>query len=353
MILSKPPSCAAPAGMCGWRRISAARSKSRRRPIYDYLKRDRRWAQGNLQHARVLIAQGIRMPSRLHMAMGVMSYLSSPLWLLMLVVSALSLVPYGAPASDHTALLQLALATVILLYAPKLLALGIALRDPLAVRAHGGTGRLLRSVVWETLFATLFAPVVMLAHSWYVFSILLGIATGWGPQARDRPGVAAVVRDPPLLAAYPDRHGRSVSVVAFRARRSCLVSRRCWPGLLLTIPLVRLTSSLRLGMAAARRGLFLIPSETVKLPVLERAHRLLAAREQDARDFRRLVLEDSRVQNLHLAMLQESLPPPGLPPERLAELAAAAKRRDTAGFTRADWIALLSDPGSIALASSA
>ena len=97
-----------------------------------------------MQHARVLIAQGLRMPSRLHMLMGVMSYLASPLWLLMLVVSAFSLVPYGAPADpvDHAALLQLTGATLILLYAPKLLALGIVLRDPASVRNQGGTGHL-------------------------------------------------------------------------------------------------------------------------------------------------------------------------------------------------------------------
>ncbi len=322
--------------------------------IYDYLKRDRRWAQGNMQHARVLIAQGIRTPSRLHMAMGVMSYLASPLWLLMLVVSALSLVPYGAPAdaADHAALLQLAAATVILLYAPKLLALGIVLRDPAAVRAHGGTGQLLRSVLWETLFATLFAPVVMLAHSWYVFSILLGIATGWGPQARNDRALPLwfVIRRYWLHTAI----GMGGTYLLWRFAPDDLA----WytpllAGLLLTIPLVRLTSSLRLGMAAARRGLFLIPSETVKLPVLERAHRLLAAQAPEAKDFRRLVLDDSRVQSLHLTLLQERLPPRELPPEKLAELAAAAKRRDTAGFSRADWIALLSDPGSIALASSA
>ena len=113
---------------------------------YDYLKRDRRWAQGNLQHARVLMAQGIPLPSRLHMLMGVMSYLSSPLWLTMLVVSGLSLVPYGvtADAVDRAALLQLAAATLILLYAPKLLAMGVVLRDSAAVRAHGGMGALLR-----------------------------------------------------------------------------------------------------------------------------------------------------------------------------------------------------------------
>ena len=45
----------------------------------DYLIRDRRWCQGNLQHLRIVFAQGLTLPSRLHLAMGIMSYLSSPL----------------------------------------------------------------------------------------------------------------------------------------------------------------------------------------------------------------------------------------------------------------------------------
>ena len=318
--------------------------------IYDFLKRDRRWAQGNLQHARVLIAQGIRFPSRLHMVMGVMSYLSSPLWLLMLIVSATALVPYGISGSDNLALLQLVLATLILLYAPKFLALGIALREKENRRAHGGAGPLLRSVLGECLFATLFAPVVMLAHSWYVISILMGIATGWGSQTRDD-----------------------------RALPLWFVIRRYWPhtligigagfllwrwapgdfywfmplllGLWLAIPLARVTSSLRLGEAAARQKWFLVPSETLKLPVLERAHRLRAAGQEDSRDFRRLVLEDESVRRLHLAMLMEALPAVECSREKLMALADAARRNETKGFSRADWIALLSDPDAIAAAS--
>jgi membrane glycosyltransferase len=318
--------------------------------VYDYLKRDRRWAQGNLQHARVLIAQGIPLPSRLHMVMGVMSYLSSPLWFLMLVVSGFSMGP-PQDLADHAALLQLVVATLILLYAPKLLAMGVALSDSTMVKAHGGPGALLRSVFWELLFATLFAPMVMLAHSWYVFSLLMGISTGWGSQVRD---------DRALPLWFVIRHYWAPTLIgvggAFLLWRfapgALLWYAPLLLGLLLTIPLVRLTSSLRLGEIARRRGLFLTASETLKLPVLERAHRLLAANQEDGRDFRRLVLEDEAVRRLHLSMLREALPPPVLPPEKLAELAAAARRRDTAGFSRTDWIALLSDPDSIAAASS-
>ena len=277
-----------------------------------------------------------------------------PLWLTMLVVSGLSLVPYGVTADDvdRAALLQLAAATLILLYAPKLLAMGVTLRDSAAVRAHGGMGALLRSVFWELAFATLFAPAVMLAHSWYVFTLLLGIATGWGSQVRNDRALPLwfVIRRywPHTLI------GVGTTALLWRFAPGDLA----WyapllAGLLLTIPLVWLSSSFRLGEIAAQRGLFLTASETLKLPVLERAHRLLAAHQEEGHDYRRLVLEDAGVRDLHLAMLQESLPPPTLPPEKLAALAAAAKRRDTAGFSRSDWIALLSDPQSIAEASSA
>jgi membrane glycosyltransferase len=318
--------------------------------VYDFLKRDRRWAQGNLQHARVLVAQGIRLPNRLHMVVGVMSYLSSLLWFLMLIVSAVALVPYQVSAVDKLALLQLVLATVILLYAPKFLAVGIALRHTETVRAHGGTGAVLRSVLYESLFSTLFAPIVMLSHSWYVISILLGISTGWGAQARD---------DRALPLWFVIRHywvhtmiGAGCTWLLWRFMPGDLP----WYALLLlglwlAIPLVRVTSSFRLGAWAARRGLFLVPSETVKLPVLERAHELRADAGEDDRDFRQLVLEDDAVRRLHLAMLQESPAMPDYSRDKLEALADAARRKETKSFSRADWVALLSDPQTIASAS--
>src|SRR5690606_16217355 len=58
--------------------------------VIDFAKRDRRWCQGNLQHLRVLVAGGLRPVSRLHLLMGVMSYVSSPLWLAMLVIGLLA-----------------------------------------------------------------------------------------------------------------------------------------------------------------------------------------------------------------------------------------------------------------------
>ena len=52
--------------------------------LIDVAVRDRRWAQGNLQHMKIIGTAGLSFTSRLHLGIGIMSYLSSPLWLFML-----------------------------------------------------------------------------------------------------------------------------------------------------------------------------------------------------------------------------------------------------------------------------
>ena len=50
--------------------------------LISYAVRDRRWCQGNLQHARLLFTPGLHLVNRLHLGMGVMSYVTAPLWML-------------------------------------------------------------------------------------------------------------------------------------------------------------------------------------------------------------------------------------------------------------------------------
>src|SRR3546814_17087193 len=51
--------------------------------LLDAAARDRRWAQGNIQHLAVIGTRGLAWPNRAPLALGVMSYLSSPPWLLL------------------------------------------------------------------------------------------------------------------------------------------------------------------------------------------------------------------------------------------------------------------------------
>jgi membrane glycosyltransferase len=103
--------------------------------ISEYAKRDRRWCLGNLQHVRLLAAKGLCPVSRVHMAAGALSYLASPIWLALLLLttfealravyledpSARSLFP-AWPFAEHVDLLGLFLVAMAMLLLPKLLA---------------------------------------------------------------------------------------------------------------------------------------------------------------------------------------------------------------------------------------
>lgn len=303
------------------------------------------------------------MPSRLHMATGIMSYLASPLWLLLLVVSGLEMfLPSGIEPFTYfgrrpeltlmvpqaVPLLQLTIATLMLLYAPKLLALVVLLTQPEAVKEHGGVAGVLGSVLLESVFATLFAPVAMLSHSWFLLNILIGRATGWTTQTRSDRALPfwLVLKNFWWHALI----GMGATYALYRyARESLPWFLPLLIGLILTVPLVEITSSLRLGEALARLKTFLVPSETTAIPVLKRAEQLVSAYSAAgaASDYRNLVLEDPSVMALHLKLLREAPPEIEMPRAQLAALADAARRRDTGSFSRHDWLALLSDPESL------
>ena len=54
--------------------------------LVDHLIRDRRWCQGNLQHLWLIFARKLPFSVRMHLFMGIMAYLGSPLWFLFLVL---------------------------------------------------------------------------------------------------------------------------------------------------------------------------------------------------------------------------------------------------------------------------
>jgi membrane glycosyltransferase len=244
---------------------------------------------------------------------------------------------------SHTAeLVILVLATLILLYTPKFLAVIALLSDATATRIHGGTRHVVFSVLWECLFSTLMAPIVMLQHSWYVFSILMGISTGWGSQQRT---------DRALPLAFAARQFAPHTLVGLGATIVLWNTHSFgWfvpllAGLLLSIPLVILSSSPLLGRLSRIDKLFLVPSETRGLAVLDRAHALAAGHENLSQDARQLVLDNAQVRDLHLALLAGTPPPDDR--HRLGILLDFARRRETAAFSRDDWALLLSDSESL------
>ncbi len=168
--------------------------------LIDFAIRDRRWAQGNLQHSRVLFAHGLHWCSRVHMAMGIMAYVSALVWFLFLII-ALSLTLQSIytlpqyftddfslfpkwPMQDPERSLRLLIMTLGVLLLPKVFAYVLAVMDPKLRRGFGGAAILFAGLLVETVLSSLFAHIMMLLQSSAVIDVFRGRDSGWKPQRR-------------------------------------------------------------------------------------------------------------------------------------------------------------------------
>lgn len=236
--------------------------------LLDYARRDRRWTQGNLQHLRLLAAPGLHGLSRLHFVMGAMAFLSSLLWLAVLLLGSLDAVLRAQrqvayfvhpeqlfplwPQARPELIAALFATTLGLLLLPKLLGLLLALVS--RPEAFGGRLRLLASALLEALAAVLLAPVMMVFHSAFVLGVLTGTRVEWGSQAREgrmvRWNDALRHTAPALLLGTLWAAG-----VGWLAPALLWWLSPIWGGLLLAPLLARLSGSRRPAEALARLGL--------------------------------------------------------------------------------------------------
>ena len=138
-----------------------------------HLRRDRRWSQGNLQHLRLIATSGLHPSSRLHLMAGIQSYLSAPIWLLLVALT-------GSGAVHATAAVIFPLLGVLAaLLAPKLAAV-LARRD---LRRFIWRRQIVLRALWtELALTTLFAPISMVRRTGFVLAVLSGRAQSWVPS---------------------------------------------------------------------------------------------------------------------------------------------------------------------------
>ena len=276
--------------------------------VIDYAARDRRWAQGNLQHLGLLPMRGLHWLSRIHLITGVLSYATSPIWLVVLAVSSIivcldalegfqyfspgsyTLFP-SWPESRATEIVALLTVTLVVLLMPKVMGAVLALVKPNLRRGFGGTGRILLGVLVEQIFSTLLAPAMMVFHTTFVVTTLAGKPVHWNTQERGDRGIG-------FLEALNRHKWQILLGVSWGAILLAITPRYFWwmtpilAGLILSVPLTMLTSRASVGQWMRRRGLLLTPEETEppnelsvlpeRVALMERAVQAPAEAEQPA-----------------------------------------------------------------------
>ncbi len=291
--------------------------------LLDFARRDRRWCQGNLQHARILGTKGLHWMSRVHLMMGIMGYVSVLLWLLFLaaafyvtILAQQTPAQYFSGGAQSYALFptwpvrnlererELLMWTLTLLLLPKIFGYLVAVSGP-ERKAFGGVAALTAGLFIETLFSSLIAHIFMALQSAAIVEVLLGRDSGWKPQRRDDSSLPASV-----IMHYHLGHmliGVSIGVLASATSMSLFL----WTlpaalGLTLSGPISALTAKRSWGKGLARLGLLQIPEEASPPPIalLTHACQEALAREISRREAITRLADNAPLLRLHKELIQ-------------------------------------------------
>ena len=244
--------------------------------LSDMLTRDRRWCAGNLQHFWFLFAREIEMGSRLQIWIGLMGYLCSPLWLMMLLAGSfgayfrmrflmLSADPQDLGAATYSNSVPLVVMTLVLLFLPRIL--GILTILPRA-RQFGGMFRMLISALLENIMSILMAPVLMMFHTLFVLLTMLGLQIKWNTQNRTDRGLS--IGHCLKLYGWLTVLGVGTYLVSY----DFLGNESLWltpifAGWIFAPFLAWVTSGSGLGLLMKKLGLFITPEEVNTPPELQ------------------------------------------------------------------------------------
>ncbi|MEM1447236.1 MAG: glucans biosynthesis glucosyltransferase MdoH [Planctomycetota bacterium] len=325
--------------------------------LVDYAIRDQRWCQGNMQHIRLVFTRGYKWMSRIHLGMGVMSYLASPLWLAFMLLGLMAVVVGGEVNYDPFApfgpfLIGVTLFTVVMLMLliPKFYAVCLVLQRPDVMRAHGGELQAVIGAIIEVGISILIAPLMMVYHTTFVINTLLGRSVKWNAQQRDE---AAVGWDDAARNHWKHTVGGLVAagLIAWLAPSLFLWALPVLIGLIVSIPVSVLLSSVSVGNWLRTKRLLMIPEEHDKPKVL-RLHQTALRRTQAVADAvadehpMDRVVRDPAFNRFHLATLASNREPF----ESTVNVAAALEQAQEAGLPnldRAEQVAILSNPHAL------
>ncbi|MEQ1840822.1 MAG: glucans biosynthesis glucosyltransferase MdoH, partial [Verrucomicrobiales bacterium] len=233
--------------------------------IIESAQRDRRWCQGNLQHGMLLFARELRGKTRVHLANGILGYVSSPLWLIFMTIAfwrayVEGLGTYVVEGSGPRGIAVLVL-TMVLLFSPKILCLIDLVFDRERLRGFGGFLNAVTGAIVETFFSALIAPVMMVFHTRFVIWNIIGKTVGWSAQRRGAQGTSW----DEAISVHGVQTLMGVGIGIFTALTNPTLFFWLAPvlaGLWFSIPVSVWTSQLSIGLAAKREKLFLAPEET-------------------------------------------------------------------------------------------
>ncbi|MBA5775912.1 glucans biosynthesis glucosyltransferase MdoH [Stappia sp. F7233] len=230
--------------------------------LLEFIRRDLRWCQGNLQYLKLLNLKNLKLTSRIQLILAILMFVSSPAWLVFMVLAATLAVMGGDEVLQfhRTTGFALFVTIMVMVFAPKIATVIDILADRKLRTRFGGALRVVTSTLGEMIYSALLAPIMAVAESIFIAGLPFGRAVGWGAQSRQPHGLPFRLTASKL---WPQTLFGLTGIVWTASQSWSLV----WPllpivaGPLLAIPFALITSRRDVGAAALASSLWRVPEE--------------------------------------------------------------------------------------------
>ncbi|MDP4593542.1 MAG: glucans biosynthesis glucosyltransferase MdoH [Beijerinckiaceae bacterium] len=154
--------------------------------VLEFMQRDTRWCQGNLQYVHLLGMKNIAPVSRFQLVWAVMMFMGLPAWTAIIALGVLKPLD-GEILSGGAAFSAAAFYIFFLLMflAPKLAGYADIALTSGGLSRYGGAPRFATGALVEIVFSFLVAAIVSFRTSIFMAGLLFGKTMGWNSQSRD------------------------------------------------------------------------------------------------------------------------------------------------------------------------
>lgn len=230
--------------------------------LTEYIRRDLRWCEGNLQYFKLLNLPNLLPVNRIQLVLAITMFFGSPAWIAMILLCTVAISLSTTPAAliNENYFFTLLVVTLMMWYLPKMTgALDVLLRTSKS-QDFGGRWRFTISLLLEMAFSLLMTPITWLNHTIFITRLAFGKKGGWSAHARDDHSIS-------ILDALHQFWPHTVlgfvltSMLYFTHPATLIYGLLFFGGLLFAAPLVVLTSQPWLGRFMMRRQLLSLPEE--------------------------------------------------------------------------------------------
>jgi membrane glycosyltransferase len=231
--------------------------------LLEFMRRDLRWCQGNMQYWRFLALPNLKPVSRYQLMLAILMFIGSPAWIGLLALATIALVSFDSPASflRPDAGSALFVWVLVMWFSPKIATFVDFLLRPDARRAFGGSGRIIVNFAIETAYSLLLCPILWISHTIFLVGLLFDREIGWIGQVRDDHAVSFRLA---LASLWPQTLIGWISIGLVSATQPAALPYVLFlaGGPAFAVPFAMLTAWPALGRLAVRIGIGRLPEET-------------------------------------------------------------------------------------------